>query len=101
MAWRLLTLRARRPEPFAGAYEAVPAGDDTCAFVRGGEVLVVVAVRCGAGIGAGVRPEGILEAPRGRWRDVLRGGERSFHRRVPIADVVDDHGLAVYERVGG
>ena len=33
---RALTLRARRPEAFAGAYEPLDAGPDACAFVRGG-----------------------------------------------------------------
>jgi (1->4)-alpha-D-glucan 1-alpha-D-glucosylmutase len=91
---RLLTLRARRPEPFAGGYEPLAAGDGACAFVRGEGLLVAVAVR-----DAGV--DGVLlDAPPGRWRDVLRGGERSFDRRVALGDVLDQHGLAVLERVG-
>jgi (1->4)-alpha-D-glucan 1-alpha-D-glucosylmutase len=89
---RLLTLRARRPEPFLGSYEPVEAGAAACAFVRGGEVLVVV----------GVRPEvdGVLAGPGGRWYDVLAGGERSFDRRVAVADVLGEHGVGVFERVG-
>jgi (1->4)-alpha-D-glucan 1-alpha-D-glucosylmutase len=48
---RLLALRARRPEAFAGGYEPVDAGGDgVCAFVRGGAVLVAVAVREGASL---------------------------------------------------
>jgi (1->4)-alpha-D-glucan 1-alpha-D-glucosylmutase len=90
---RLLTLRARRPEPFRGGYEPVAAGDDACAYVRGGELLVVVA------IAARDRPSGRIEAPAGRWGDVLGGGERSFNRQVAIEDVVDENGLAVFERV--
>jgi (1->4)-alpha-D-glucan 1-alpha-D-glucosylmutase len=91
---RLLTLRARRPEPFVcGGYEPLAAGERACAFVRGGEMLVAVAVRDGA-------VDGILEGPRGRWRDVLHGGERSFDRRQPLAGVLDEWGLAVFERVG-
>jgi (1->4)-alpha-D-glucan 1-alpha-D-glucosylmutase len=90
---RLLGLRARRPAPFAGAYEPVEAGAGACAFVRGGDVLVVVAV-CAAPF------EGTLEGPPGgRWRDVLRGDERSFGRREPVARVVDAHGVAVFERL--
>ena len=42
---RALALRARRPAAFAGDYEPVEAGEDVCAFLRGGEVLVAVAVR--------------------------------------------------------
>jgi (1->4)-alpha-D-glucan 1-alpha-D-glucosylmutase len=57
-----LALRARRPAPFAGSYEPLEAGADTCAFLRGGEVKVAVALR------------GELVEPRvaGRWRDVIR-----------------------------
>ena len=89
---RLLTLRARRPEPFAGDYEPLDAGAGTCAFVRGGDVLVAVAVRPGA-------PEGTLEAPPGRWRDVLRGEERSFTGAEPLSRLLGEYGLAVFERV--
>jgi (1->4)-alpha-D-glucan 1-alpha-D-glucosylmutase len=91
---RLLGLRARRPEPFAGgSYEPVEAGSSACAFVRGGDVLVVVGI-------VSASPEGELEAPRGRWRDVLRGEERSFGSREPLARVLGPLGLAVYERLG-
>ena len=60
---RTLGLRAARPAAFAGAYEPVEAGEDVCAFVRGGEVLVAVAVR---GELEGFRP------PAGPWREVVR-----------------------------
>jgi (1->4)-alpha-D-glucan 1-alpha-D-glucosylmutase len=60
---RALALRARRSAAFAGAYEPLEAGPDFCAFTRGGEVLVAVAVR---GDLRGFRP------PPGRWHDVLR-----------------------------
>jgi hypothetical protein len=39
-------------------------------------------------------------APEGRWRDVLRGEERSFNRRHALGDVLGDHGIAVFERLG-
>jgi (1->4)-alpha-D-glucan 1-alpha-D-glucosylmutase len=91
---RLLTLRARRPEPFAGgAYEPLEAGERVCAFMRGGEVFVAVGVREGCG-------EGVLAAPEGRWRDVLRGDERTFGRREPLAGVLGELGVAVFERLG-
>ena len=95
---RLLGLRARRPEPFAGGgYEPLDAGPGVCAFVRGGDVLVVVAVREGAvRDGAG----GELDALGGRWRDVLRGDERSFDGREPVSGLLDERGVGVYERVG-
>ena len=42
--------------------------------------------------------EGAVEAPRGRWRDVLRGEERSFGSRTPVQDIVGELGIAVFER---
>jgi len=91
---RLLTLRSRRPEPFAtGAYEPVEAGERVCAFTRGGEVLVAVGVREGA-------DEGVIAAPEGQWRDVLRGDERSFSAREPASGVLGEHAIAVFERLG-
>ena len=40
-----LGLRARRPGAFAAGYEPVDLGKDVCAFQRGGDVLVAVALR--------------------------------------------------------
>jgi (1->4)-alpha-D-glucan 1-alpha-D-glucosylmutase len=60
---RTLELRARRPAAFAGSYEPLDAGEDVCAFVRGGEVLVAVAVR---------GELGRFAPPAGKWRDVHR-----------------------------
>jgi (1->4)-alpha-D-glucan 1-alpha-D-glucosylmutase len=67
---RALALRARRPEPFAGAYRPLGATDSLCAFTRGeDEILAVAAVRDGVN-GATFRlPEGTA----GEWRDVLAG----------------------------
>jgi (1->4)-alpha-D-glucan 1-alpha-D-glucosylmutase len=58
-----LALRARRPASFAGSYEPVEAGEDVCAFARGGDVLVVVAIR------GDLRQ---FAPPAGRWTDVYR-----------------------------
>ncbi len=89
---RLLGLRARLPELFTGSYEPVEAGEHACAFLRGGDVFVAVATR--------KQWEGTLEAPSGRWVDVLRGEERTFSGRESLADVLDPHGIAVFERIG-
>ncbi len=62
---RTLALRARRPGAFAGDYEPVDAGEDVCAFVRGGEVLVATAVRGDLAM---------FELPPDRWEDVYRTG---------------------------
>jgi (1->4)-alpha-D-glucan 1-alpha-D-glucosylmutase len=59
---RALTLRAQRPDAFAGGYEPLRAGPDAVAFVRGGEVVA----------GALLRGEPVsLALPPGDWRDVL------------------------------
>jgi (1->4)-alpha-D-glucan 1-alpha-D-glucosylmutase len=42
---RTLRLRHERPEAFAGSYEPLDAGPDVCAFMRGGEILVVAVLR--------------------------------------------------------
>jgi (1->4)-alpha-D-glucan 1-alpha-D-glucosylmutase len=59
-----LALRERRPHAFAGAYAPLEAPDDVCAFVRGDEVCVIVAVRERADVSA-VMPPG------GGWREIL------------------------------
>ncbi|MBS1843594.1 MAG: malto-oligosyltrehalose synthase [Actinobacteria bacterium] len=67
---RALALRARRPEPFAGAYRPLRASVSLCAFARGeDEIVAVTAVRDDTA-GATFRlPEGTA----GEWRDVLAG----------------------------
>ncbi|MGB0094664.1 MAG: malto-oligosyltrehalose synthase [Solirubrobacteraceae bacterium] len=92
LTMRLLGLRARRPEPFLGSYEPLEAGERACAFLRGEDILVVVAIRAGAS-------DGVLEVPAGRWRDVLVGDEHSLAPRQPLAELLDDRGLAVFERM--
>jgi (1->4)-alpha-D-glucan 1-alpha-D-glucosylmutase len=44
---RTLELRARRPEAFVGAYEPLDAGEGICAYRRGDDVVVAVAIRAG------------------------------------------------------
>ena len=90
---RLLGLRARRPKPFGGSYEPLKCGTSVCAFVRGGGVLVAVAVRDELGDSA------LEDPPGGRWRDVLSGEERSFGSREPARRLVDAHGIGVFERL--
>ncbi|MGB8877107.1 MAG: malto-oligosyltrehalose synthase [Solirubrobacteraceae bacterium] len=89
---RLLGLRARRPAPFGAGYEPVDAGGDTCAFLRGGEILVLAALRNAPFEGT------LTDLPGGQWRDVLRGDERSFNSRESVAGLVGEHGVAVLER---
>ncbi|HET6869511.1 MAG TPA: malto-oligosyltrehalose synthase [Solirubrobacteraceae bacterium] len=91
---RLLGLRSRRPAPFAGDYEPLEAGPAACAFLRGGDVLVVVGLR-----GTPEYEGTLTELPGGRWRDVLRGEERSFDGSDAVARLVGEHGVAVFERL--
>jgi (1->4)-alpha-D-glucan 1-alpha-D-glucosylmutase len=90
LIWRALDLRARRPDAFAGAYEPVDAGPGVCAYLRGGEVLVVVLVR----------PAGaaVLRRVAGRWRDALAGEQRDLGDEAAVAGLVDGNGLALLER---
>jgi (1->4)-alpha-D-glucan 1-alpha-D-glucosylmutase len=60
---RALALRVRRPEAFAGTYVPLSAGPDTCAFLRGDDVAVIVALREG--------PRAAVELPPGPWSDLL------------------------------
>jgi (1->4)-alpha-D-glucan 1-alpha-D-glucosylmutase len=90
LIWRALDLRARRPSAFAGGYEPVEAGPDTVAYLRDGEVLVVVPVRDGEPVW--------LSAP-GRWRDVLTGEERELPADVTVGELVERYGLGLFERV--
>jgi (1->4)-alpha-D-glucan 1-alpha-D-glucosylmutase len=60
----VLALRARRPEAFAGSYDPVDAPEGCCAYVRGGEVLVVVPVR--DGVAGEVAASGFGAVPAGR-----------------------------------
>jgi (1->4)-alpha-D-glucan 1-alpha-D-glucosylmutase len=96
---RLLGLRIRRPDAFTGGYEPVSAGEHAVAYVRGGEVLVVVATRPGTPATGPGAPAGRLAGIGGRWRSVLGGEERSLGAGCPLGEVLDEHGIGVYERI--
>jgi (1->4)-alpha-D-glucan 1-alpha-D-glucosylmutase len=89
---RLLQLRIRRPNAFwEGGYEPLDAGEHAVAFLRGGEVLVVVATRAGV-------PDGVcLRGAEGSWRDVLGGGTRTLSAEEPLNTLLGVHGVAVLE----
>jgi (1->4)-alpha-D-glucan 1-alpha-D-glucosylmutase len=89
--WKALDLRARRPSAFAGSYEPLDAGPGVAAYLRGGEVLVVVPVRDWE--------DATISGLAGRWRDVLGGGERDLADTVGVPELVAPHGLALLERL--
>jgi (1->4)-alpha-D-glucan 1-alpha-D-glucosylmutase len=91
LTMRLLALRIRRPEAFAGDYQALEAAQDCVAFLRGGEILVAVATRAET-------PEGELGSVAGRWRDVLRGERRQLDERVSLRELLGRRGVGVFER---
>ncbi|HET8977235.1 MAG TPA: malto-oligosyltrehalose synthase [Solirubrobacteraceae bacterium] len=88
---RLLGLRIRRPEPFAGGYEPLDVGPEAVAYVRGDEVLVIVGTRSAV-------PSGGLRGVSGRWCDVLHRDERVLDGEVALATLLDEYGIAVLER---
>jgi (1->4)-alpha-D-glucan 1-alpha-D-glucosylmutase len=85
---RALALRAQRPQAFAGSYEALEAGEQACAFVRGGEVVACAWLR-GDGSDA-------IALPDGDWSDVL--GERVLRGKVSVADLCGESGIALLSR---
>ena len=89
---RALTLRSRRAAAFSGSYGALEAGDDAIAFVRGDAVLAAAALRG--------EPAAAIDVPAGTWRDTLGGGEFTLSGRVPLAELLGEHGIALLERVG-
>ena len=89
---RALTLRSSRAAAFSGSYSPLEAGDDAIAFVRGDSVLAAAALRG--------EPAAAVDVPAGTWRDTLGGGERAISGRVPLAELLGEHGIALLERVG-
>jgi (1->4)-alpha-D-glucan 1-alpha-D-glucosylmutase len=91
-----LDLRRRHPEPFAGDYTPVPAGDDAVAFLRGSDVLVAVAIRDGA---TGASGWELPPAATGRWRDALTSEEYELPDGATLAGILGPTGRALLERV--
>jgi (1->4)-alpha-D-glucan 1-alpha-D-glucosylmutase len=86
---RALALRASRADAFAGAYEPVDGGPGVCAYVRGGDVLVVVPVR---------DFEDAELTVAGRWRSVLDDRELDLSTGVRVVELVGAWSLALLER---
>jgi (1->4)-alpha-D-glucan 1-alpha-D-glucosylmutase len=86
---RALALRARRPAAFAGAYDPLDAGPGVCAYVRGGEVLVVVPVRGW---------EGARVALPGSWRSVLDAAELELSEGASVETLTGAWPVALLER---
>jgi (1->4)-alpha-D-glucan 1-alpha-D-glucosylmutase len=97
---RLLQLRTRRPEAFAGAYTRLSAGERCVAFRRGDDVLVAVAVGPPAGTHGGFarEAEDVVDGAAGEWQDALSGELRTLDEQASLADLLGEHGIAVLER---
>jgi (1->4)-alpha-D-glucan 1-alpha-D-glucosylmutase len=95
LVWRVLDLRRRRPQAFAGAYAPIAAGDEVCAFLRGDDVLVAVALRERWRAPSWRLPA----AAEGSWRDVLTGAEFDLPGHASAAGVLGPDGRAVLERI--
>jgi (1->4)-alpha-D-glucan 1-alpha-D-glucosylmutase len=99
---RALALRATRPEPFAGAYNPLPADDRLCAFTRGdNEILAIAAVRESTVDAAFQLP---AEAT-GEWRNVLADPSLDASSAVTLSTTVSfdevrfgDWPVALFER---
>ena len=84
---RALALRARRPEPFAGAYNPLPADDRLCAFTRGDhEILAVIALRENAA-------DATFTLPAGGDRRVAQRPRRHRPRRRAHLDLATEVGF--------
>jgi (1->4)-alpha-D-glucan 1-alpha-D-glucosylmutase len=81
---RALALSARRPAPFAGAYNPLPADDRLCAFTRGdNEILTVAAVREDTSDATLYLPNSAT----GEWRDTLTDRTVTISAETPF-DVI-------------
>jgi (1->4)-alpha-D-glucan 1-alpha-D-glucosylmutase len=78
--YRLLGLRARHPEAFAGSYQSVDAAEGTCAYRRGTDVIVAVPRESD-------HPN--FQQPSGRWSNQLDG----------LSDCLDGYAPCVLERL--
>jgi (1->4)-alpha-D-glucan 1-alpha-D-glucosylmutase len=95
LIWAVLDLRRRRSDAFASAYTPIPAGDEVCAFLRGDDVLVAVALRDRWRADGWSLPPGV----EGTWRDVLTGAEFELPSNASAAGVLGPEGRAVLERL--
>ncbi|UTI62975.1 malto-oligosyltrehalose synthase [Paraconexibacter antarcticus] len=97
LVWKALELRRELPGTFAqGAYTPIPAGDGVCAFLRGEDVLVAVALR---DAGAGTEGWALPAAAAGTWRSVLDGAEFDLPDQASLAGVLGPDGRALLRRI--
>lgn len=101
---RALAFRSRRPASFGGggrgAYRPLeadgPAAEHVVGFTRGANVACVVARWPLSLSRAGGWKTTVLPLPKGRWRDVLCGGE--WEGRAPLAGLLGRLPVALLER---
>jgi (1->4)-alpha-D-glucan 1-alpha-D-glucosylmutase len=96
LVWRALELRRELPAAFTGSYTPIPAGEGVCAFLRGDEVLVAVALRDEV---TGADGWALPPAAEGTWQSVLDGAEFELPDRAGLASVLGPDGRALLRRV--
>ena len=92
---RALALRERRPEPFAGAYRPLDAGETVFAYARGEAVIVVVPIRADTSSAVLRVPEEL----RGPWRDALTGVPVELGGEMMVDELTGPLSLALLERI--
>jgi (1->4)-alpha-D-glucan 1-alpha-D-glucosylmutase len=103
VTWKVLELRARRPELFRdGSYEPLDAGRNLCAFGRDRDVIVAVPRLLTSLVKPGVFPIGEVWGDRtlaagGRWKNIFTG-DKIEGEAIPLSQVFERFPLAVLER---
>jgi (1->4)-alpha-D-glucan 1-alpha-D-glucosylmutase len=91
---RALDLRARRPEPFAGAYRPLAADPAAFAYARGDAIIAAMPLTLAG-------PDAVIEVPddlRGPWSSALTGDAHDLGRQTSVAALAGDFPVALLER---
>ncbi len=98
LVWQALELRRALPDAFTdGAYVPIEAGDGVCAYLRGDDVLVAVALREGV---TGSDGWALPASVSGIWQDVLTGAEHELPDHASLTAVLGPDGRALLRRIG-
>ena len=91
---RALGLRARLPEPFAGSYRALEAGEGAFAYARGDAVIAAAPLRpAGAAAPLAVPPD-----LRGTWTDAIAGVDVELRAGITLGELPGPLPVVLLER---